>query len=109
VELFRKATLVETLDWLSLTLLAGNLADTRKRLAPGERITLRRYLQRCLPPPYSREIAARLRARELYLWIDGRPAAGLDVLMQRDSSVLIYVRLSEGVRIVEPDPEAMLN
>jgi hypothetical protein len=102
-------THVRKLDWLSLTLLAGNLADTPKRLAPGERITLRRYLQRCLPPLYSREIAARLRARELHLWIDDRPAADGNVLVERASRVLVYVRQGDGVRLVEPDPAAGLN
>jgi hypothetical protein len=100
---------VKKLDWLSLTLLAGNLAATPRRLAPGERVTLRRYLQRCLPSPHCREIAARLRARELYLWIDGRPAADANILVERDSRMLIYVRQRDGVRIVDPDPEAWLN
>jgi hypothetical protein len=77
-------------------LVAGNLADTQKRLAPGERITLRRFLQRCLPSPYWREIAARFRARQLYLWIDGRPAADVNVLVERDSRVLVYVRQGGG-------------
>jgi hypothetical protein len=97
------------LDWLSLVFLAGNLADTTRRVAPGERITLRRYLQRCLPSPYGREIAGRLRARELHLWIDGRPAADTSVLVERASRVLVYVRQGDGVRIVESDPEAGLN
>jgi hypothetical protein len=100
---------VKKLDWLSLMLLAGNLADTRKRLAPGERVTLGRYLRRCLPPLYGREIARQLRTGELYLWIDGRPAVGTDVLVQRDSRVLVYVRQGDTVRIVDPDPEAALN
>lgn len=97
------------LDWLSLTVLAGNLADAPKRLALGERITLRRYLRRCLPSPYWREIAARLRAGELYLWIDGQPAVDVNVLVERDSRVLVYVRQDDGVRIVDPDPETTLN
>jgi hypothetical protein len=103
-----EATDVKKLDWLSLTLLAANLADTAKRLAPGERITLRRYLQRCLPPPYSREIAARLRARELHFWVDGWPAH-VNVLVERASRVLVYVRQGDAVRIVDPDPAAGLN
>jgi hypothetical protein len=45
---------MEQLDWLSLACLAGNLADTPRRLAPGERITLQRYLRWCLPSPYAR-------------------------------------------------------
>jgi hypothetical protein len=100
---------VKELDWLSLMLLAGNLADTPRPLAPGERITLRRYLRRCLPSLQGREIAARLRARELHLWIDGRPATDSRVLVERASRVLVYVRQGNGVRIVEPDPEAWLN
>jgi hypothetical protein len=100
---------VKKLDWFYLTLLAGNLADARKRLAPGERITLRRFLQRCLPRPYWREIAARLRARELHLWVDGRSAADVNVLIERTSRVLVYVRQGDGVRIVDPDPAAVLN
>lgn len=78
---------MKRLDWLSLMLLAANVADTSTRLAPGERITLRRYLRRCLPPPYDREIAARLRARELYLWVDGQPAVDTNVLVEHESQV----------------------
>jgi hypothetical protein len=102
---------MQRLDWLCLTLLAGNLAATREALEPGERVTLRRYLQRRLPATYAREIAARLRAREFYLWIDGRPVvyADLDVVVERDSRVLLFVRTANAVRIIEPDPEAALN
>jgi hypothetical protein len=100
---------VRELDSLALVLLAGNLADTPRRLARGERITLRRYLQRCLPSPYGQEIAARLRARELHLWVDGRPATDTSVLVERTSRVLLYVRQGNGVWIIEADPEAGLN
>jgi hypothetical protein len=100
---------VERLDLVSLACLAANLADTPRRLAPGERITLRRYLRRCLPPPYAREIRARLRAKELYLGVDGRPVTHTGILLERESRVLVYVRQGGGVLIVEPDPEAGLN
>jgi hypothetical protein len=32
-----------------------------------------------------------------------------NVLVERDSRVLLYIRHGVGVRIVEPDPEASLN
>lgn len=99
------------LDWLELALLAGTLAATRGSLAAGERLTLRRYLRRRLPAACAREIAARLRAREFHLWVDGRPVAATDrdVRVERDSRVVVYVRTGQGVPIVDPDPEATLN
>ena len=100
---------MKRLDWLSLRLLAANVADTSTRLAPGERVTLRHYLRRCLPSPYDREVAARLRARELSLWVDGQPAVDANVLVERQSQVLMYVQQGDGVRIIEADPEAGLN
>lgn len=102
---------MQKLDWLCLMLLAGNLVATQESLRAGERVTLRWYLRRRLPAAHAREIATRLRAREFYLWIDGRSvvASDPDVLVERDSRVLVYVRTGNGLRIVEPDPEAALN
>jgi hypothetical protein len=99
----------ERLDWISLVCLAANLAETPRRLAPGERITLGRCLRRCLPFPFAREIRARLRAQELYLSVDGRPVTHTGILLGRESRVVVYVRQGGGVLIVEPDPEAGLN
>jgi outer membrane biogenesis lipoprotein LolB len=51
----------------------------------------------------------RLRAWELCLWIDGRPAPDTDVLVEQASRVVLYVHQGNTVRLVDPDPQAALN